>query len=340
MTLAVAPLPTKTATVTAGNPGTISGVTAPVPGAISYVGPNYGTQGASAPGRNLFSPALVPLGAVGAGTGTSNAFLTNALASLNNISPNNYGLPAPVYAPKLDFASVQAKSRAAAEGAVNPYYTKAINDFLSQQAAEKETFKKSQEFAHKALDTELDRVTQDNAINRERTTQDVATNEANIATKADEFQTDSGTAFDVARRAEAKALASSGLTGGLAGQQTETSNAEHNTKEGRQSAEFVKQKVAQEVFKARTFEDLAKSGERAVKDTATGKEKLDFDLNTYIQKQGFDLQQEQNDLELKRQDSLARNKADQQSILVRQFIDSISDPARRDAALKAYGGLL
>src|SRR5688572_10914726 len=52
--------------------------------------------------------------------------------------PQFSGGPTYVRPPSLDIAATQAKARAEAEGAVNPFYTKQLNDFLAQQAAQRQ----------------------------------------------------------------------------------------------------------------------------------------------------------------------------------------------------------
>ena len=244
------------------------------------------------------------------------------------------GAPPQVYAPKLDIAATQAKARAAAEGAVNPYYTKVLGDFLARQAAERARTQTQYETNTKNLDDNLANTLEGNEQTKTRTGEDVATNIAEVNQTADEFQTDSGQEFDQARLE----IARQASTGGLGAQKTEGATKTRNTQEGRQVQKFEVAKQQQELFKTRTFEDLAKSSELAKTNTEKGKKQAKFDLDSYIESADFEEKAQRNSLEQDRLQAVAREQGNQGKLLFNQYLAGISNPAQLQAAVGTYGG--
>lgn len=240
------------------------------------------------------------------------------------------------YAPNLDFASINSRARAQAENAVNPYYTKQLTDFLTQQGVQKAQTQAQSATDIQNLKDTLTNTLQGNDITGARTTQDVAQNEAQINQTADQFQTDSGQKFATDRLALAKA--SSG--GGLGAQTEENAQLARDTTEKRQEQTFQQNRDAQELSKARTFEDLARSGAQATTGEAKGEKQSQVDLANFIQNQGLDLTTKQNQLETQKQSDILAKSKEVSGTLVQNFINSISNPAQRQAALQAYGGLI
>lgn len=326
-----------------GNPGSISGVSVANPAGKVSVVPNYGLQGSSysATPQNITVGGAAPVNAQVAATQAGiNQGQSAYQALLSQYQKTLAGLSRQPTAPVLNFAAVNAQARSAAENAVNPYYTKQLNDFLSQQATQKQTQEAQTQTNIQNLQDQLKQSMQASDISKQRTGEDVAQNQANINTQADQFQTDTGQQFASDRVAQADLLARSGLTGGLGAQQAEASQQARNTSEQRQTQQFQQQRQAQELFKTRTFEDLARSGELATQAEAKGEKQANFDLNSYIQNQGFDLKAKQQQLEQSRQADLAQKQEQQKSILVQQFVNSIANPLQRQAAISAYGRYL
>lgn len=241
--------------------------------------------------------------------------------------------PPQVYAPKLDFAAVSAQARQAAEGNVNPFYTKTLNDFLTQQAAKRQQQQTLHDTNVQNIEDTLKQTLEGNDISKARTAEDVATNQAQINTTADQNQTDTGQAFDASRLA----LAKTASTGGLGAQQLEAAQTNRNTSEQRQEEGFTQKRQEQELFKTRSFEDLARSGALAGTSAEKGKKAANFDLDTYIQNAGFTEQDKRNELEQARLQAVSGEEDKQQKIITNNWINSIADPAQRQAALQAYG---
>lgn len=315
------------------NNPTFTGLGTPPAQTISSVG--Y-----AVPGQNG-APTLYPASSpapVSAAVTANNSLQDQTTALLAQIQALTNAQQRQVYAPALDFASINAQARAAAEANVNPYYTKQLNDFLAEQSA-----KTSQEQAASAQNIQdlKDTLTNTLSANQtagDRATQDTATNEDQINQGADQFQTDSGTQFASDRIAQAKDLAAKGLTGGLGAQQEEAAAGAHDTTEARATATSDQAKQAQELLKSRTFEDLATSGSLATQAETKGENAVNVSLNDFLQNTGYDTQNEENTLEQQRLAAVSTEQSNQSKLLVNNFINSIADPAQRQAALTAYGG--
>lgn len=243
------------------------------------------------------------------------------------------GGPAQVYAPKLDVAALSAKARAAAEGAVNPFYTKQLNDFLAQQAAQRQRQQEQYQTNVTNIEDQLKMRLEQNQLDKARTGEDVAINQAEIAQNADNFQVDSGQEFDQARLD----IARQASTGGLGAQKLEGATGERNKQEARQVQKFEQAKQQQELFKTRTFDDLAKSSEQAGTSAEKNKKQAKFDLDAYIQDSQFSEQNKRNELEENRLQAISREQGNQGKLLFNQYLAGISNPAQYAAAVQTYG---
>lgn len=301
------------------NPLKISGVIQATPGSNGFIG--LAQPAKAAPAKAAAPPPSYSGGGGGGGGGYA--------------AP-----PAPVYAPALNIAALTSQARASAEGAVNPYYTKSLNDFLAQQSALKAQQQQSYDLDIKNFQDQLNQTLDQNATTKTRTAEDTATNEAQVADTADQFQTDSGKQFTTDRLAKAETVAQAGLTGGIGAQQQEAAQEAHNTDESRQTTQFQQQKDQQELFKSRTFEDLAKSGELATTTSNKGQAQAKFNLDNYITNQNFDIQNKKNDLEQSRLQAVAAEQKNQAHLAFNKFIAGIANPAQRQAAINAYSSLI
>lgn len=243
-----------------------------------------------------------------------------------------------VFAPDPGFDTINKNATARATADVNPIYTKYLNDFLGTQAQQQATQKAITDQAVQNAQDTLKDTLKSNEITGARTTADTATklNEANIAT--DWRQTDQGGQYDIDRVAQAVQQAKAGLTGsGLAAGQQGASQTAFNTKESRQATGDAQQKAATQLAQSRTFEDLARSGELATQAEGKQEKAAQFDLTTFMQNQGMQLQDEQQKLEQQRQNQVAQTQAKYKQDAVVNFYKTITNPAQKAAYIKAYG---
>lgn len=300
--------------------------------------------GVATPGTNGFASLNGPALQVA----QSGAAVSNAQTQANNQTSQINALLAEiaksnqkVYAPALNTSAIFNQANSTANANVNPYYTKLLNDFVGQQATAKQQQQQQTDFNIQNLKDQLTQTLQANTVTGGRATEDAATSEANAALATDNRQVDQGTQFNTDRNALAVKEAGAGLTGsGLAAGAQATAQQAHDTTETRQAQADQEAKNATELTKARTFEDLATSGTLATSTEGKGETQANFDLNKFITGQGADLQNEQQQLEQQRQGALASERQNQTKILVSNFINSIANPAQRQAAYSAYGSLL
>lgn len=315
-------------TVSTGGGGRITGVGVAQPGVISGVGV---AQPGVITGVDVAHPPLL--------TNLRPAPPVAPAPAVRPVGPQyGAGAPAQVYAPALDLNVIRANARAAAEGAVNPLYTQQLNTFLAREAQKRARAQQDYGLNVQNLDESLSQALEANALSKSRTTEDVATNIQDINNTADQVQNVQGQQFEDQRIADARALASAGLAGtGIGNQRTNRAVVDRNVTEQQQAQDILHKKVAQEVLKARSFEDLAKSGELATLKTTKGKTAAKLDLDRLIEDVDYEEKTHRNELEQRRYESLASETARQAKIAVQNFIAGIRDPAQRQAAYAAYG---
>ena len=220
----------------------------------------------------------------------------------------------------------------------NPLYDKYLNQFVAEQANKTAAQQNLYNTTNANYDTALKNTQEANALTGQRTAQDVATNQAQIATNQDQFQADTGTKFAIDRIQQARDQAASGGTGGLAAQKSEGNQTARNTAEGRQIQQYDSQKQAQELVKARTFEDLATSSRLAADKTNTGKKNAQFDLDNYLEASKINLEQFKTSNEANRASAIL---GDQNTIArtnYENYLNSISNPATQLATAQRYSG--
>lgn len=282
-----------------------------------------------APLTNNVKPAAIPVSPVSSGGGVSYG---------GSGGGGSYA-PAPVYAPALNVNGLFSQAQGIAAGNVNPYYTKSLNDFITQQGQAKALQQQQTATDIQNLKDTLAQTQEQNATSGTRATQDTALAEQQLAQTADQRQQDQGSAFDISRNQEAQKEAQSGLSGsGLAQGAQAGAQLGQDTTEQRQAQADQQTKAASELAKARTFEDLATSNKYAGTTETKGETQANFDLSKFIQGQASDLQNESQSLEQQRLQRLATETQNQAKILFNNYIAGISNPAQRQAALSTYGG--
>lgn len=190
------------------------------------------------------------------------------------------------YQPKLPTFDVLGnfkQARSQAEAAVNPLYEKYLKDFLAKQTVLKTNKQTETGLRKEGTALELQQALAQSAVDRTRTAEDTATATQQLNDQETNFQQDSGTQFDIDRRAAAEEVAASGLTMSGIGQNKMFEQArDRNITEERQVKEFNNQRAAKQLYQTRTFEDLARGDENS-QALATQKDReAQFDLDSYL----------------------------------------------------------
>jgi hypothetical protein len=226
---------------------------------------------------------------------------------------------------KFDVMANWRNAQSAAERAVNPLYEKKLSNFLEQNQAKR--VRKQGEFNLTKEQTaqELADTLSTNAINRTRTAEDTQMAVDTINTKESQFQTDEGQSFDANYRQVAEQLAASGAaTTGMGKQQTSDMVRLRNVTSQRQLDEFQGQREAKQLFKTRTFEDLARGDEQANR-LATSKTKAaQFDLDAYIEDLAFDETNFRMSNEAERMSAVYADAENQRQLGVEQFLAGLA----------------
>lgn len=253
----------------------------------------------------------------------------------NILGGGSYATPPPNW----NLSSIYNQAGSQAAGQVNPYYTKQLQDFQTNQAQAKALQDQQRTLNLQNLQQTQDTNLAQNETQRGRTSADVLQNEQQVSMQADQRQQDQGMQFDQARIAQAKQEASQGLTGsGLGEQQTLASQTARNLQESRQGAQDQQQVAAQELTKARTFEDLANSDVLAKSANSQGQKQQQIDWDKFVQGQASDLSQTSQSLEQQRLSRLSQVQQQLAKQQVNDMISKLSNPQQRLAAASAYGG--
>lgn len=269
----------------------------------------------------------------GGAPASNNPYLSNQAGAVGGA----IAAPAPI---NLDFAGIQARARAQAEGSVNPLYAQKLNDFLANQATQASRAQADKATNDKLIQEGLQNLTDQNALTGTRTAQDVAANLNNIGNQENYYQQQEGQGFDQARTAQQQQIAQSGLTGsGLGNQQLNQAVTQRNQQSGQQVQGFNIQKQAQQTLQTRTFQDLAKSTELGTKSAGTQSSQNQLNLNRFIEDQA-------NSLQTEKQNEYVQQQADIQAAQNRyakeQFVNAlqgIGNTGTRLATQQAYSGL-
>lgn len=166
---------------------------------------------------------------------------------------------------------------------------------------------------------------QDTGLQRERTTEDTTTNIQDIQDTLAFNTRQESLNYDAASRALNEGLGAGNMEqSGLGQQQVQ----EANLARREQSNEVIRQSdnkiEAQNTLMNRTFEDLQIKETRSSEDTASGKQKLDLDLERFIEDQAYEKDQTQKDLDLKKAADIAQKSIGIQGQLVDQWIASLA----------------
>lgn len=180
-------------------------------------------------------------------------------------------------------------AKSAAERNVNPLYEKKLNEFLANNLFKQQNRKAVGDLTLQTIGQELTNTLADNTTARTRAEQDTAAAIDTVNKNEGIYQTDEGQSFDTNYRQVAEQLAASGAaTTGMGKQQTSDMIRLRNVTSQRQLDEFQGQRDAKELFKSRTFEDLARGDERAQQAAENKKKAEQFDLEAYLEDLAYD----------------------------------------------------
>jgi hypothetical protein len=249
------------------------------------------------------------------------------------------------YQPKLAKFDVMGnfnRARSSAEQAVNPLYEKYLRDFLAKQQIQKENKGGEVNLRKQSNAMELAQSLAESGVNRGRTVEDTAAAIGKLNEQEGQMQQDTGTQFDVDRRALAEDVAARGMTTtGIAGGQMFDQQNMRNISEERQVKEFTNQRQAKQLFKSRTFEDLARGDENAKTISSQKDQAAQFDFDSYVEELAAEETQYRLDNEVKRLGDINSQSQTYATQGTQQFLASLAGAGWRpqDIALayQVYG---
>lgn len=240
-------------------------------------------------------------------------------------------------------ADASAKARAAAEQAVNPYYTQQLNKFLEQEQIKQKRAQEDSAYQQQQLDQALQDALTASQTSRQRTEQDAATKLADVQNASDYYQNTEANTFDKARQALLTNVAQSGLTTSGLGQQQQNEQIQNrNIESAQQQRSFNAQTDAINTLKTRTFEDLQRQDTNAQRNTTQNKQRVQVDLDRALQDIGYETDAFKAKNEYERLNALVGEEAKQYQLGVNQFIQGLAAKGARAQDIQAtralYGG--
>jgi hypothetical protein len=243
-------------------------------------------------------------------------------------------------APFFDTAANFSRARSQAEGAVNPLYTKKLNDFITQQQVEKARQQADATTANANLDDALKFTLESSKIARDRAAEDTSLNVGQLNNQEENYQADQGSTFDKVRQTLAGNVTNAGLqASGLGAQQVADATKARNVQEGRAVESFHVQKQAQETAKNRTFDDLFRSDNQSTDQTGKKKDQIKINLDRFIQDQGTQLDQTKTSLEAQRLGDIINQEGQYAKLGFSTFLGTLRNPRDIALASQTYGGL-
>lgn len=224
-----------------------------------------------------------------------------------------------------DITSSWNKAREMATQAVSPIYQQKMTDFINRQQQELGRKQADVATGKQALDQSLARLLEDTGTARTRTGEDTATNIGDIREAQAFADRTQGLDFDAANRALTEGLGAGNMADtGLGQQQIQEQQAQRRDMSNEQVRQMDNKVEAQNTLMNRTFQDLTVKETRGKEDTTAGKQKLDLDLERYIQDQTYERDQTQKQLELEKQADIAQRSIGVQGQLVDQWLASLA----------------
>jgi hypothetical protein len=189
--------------------------------------------------------------------------------------------------PKLaqfDVLGNYRQAQSAAERAQNPLYEQKLNQFLARNEAKRGQARGRFNLEAETIGMEKANTIEENQINRGRTAEDTQMAIEGINIAEGNYQGNEGREFDQQYRQAAEQIAASGMaTSGLGRQQSSDAIRLRNVTNQQQLDAFNSQREAKQLFKERTFEDLARGDVNAEKLATSRTRAAQFDLDSAIE---------------------------------------------------------
>ena len=224
-----------------------------------------------------------------------------------------------------DLAGSWNKAREMATQAVNPIYQQKMTDFVNRQTQELGRKQSDITSGKSALDTALNQLYQDTGVARRRTLEDTNTNIDDIrATQAFQDRQESLN-FDAANRALTEGLGAGNMAESGLGQQQVQEAQQQRREMSNEAVRQMDNKVeAANTLMNRSFEDLDTKETRGAESTTEQKQKLDIDLERFIEDQAYTKDQQTKQWELDKAADIANKSVGTQRQLVDEWIASLA----------------
>ncbi len=266
--------------------------------------------------------------------------LQREIERLSNPQPTAPPSVAPL--PELPAFSVEdtfKKAREIAASNVSPYYEKQLNQFRERQNLRRNRAKEDFGRVQSDIDREIKTVQEGNKIAQARTEEDVQKNIEDVVRQEAEAQLGSSTSFNRAYDALRGGQAQSGtLRSGIGKQQPGQAVGDKKLAESRITAGADRQTKAQQLFKTRTLQDIARSNELALQEGEVRKKSGQINLDRLIQDTLDETIAREQETELQKQQTIESQVGPAAQTLFNKFTSELRNPEAAAYANSIYGG--
>lgn len=302
---------------------------------------NWITSGIGSIGKatgNLYNAGQNLVGTATSFASKSNAYY-DAQSALLKAQLARLQAEANVKIPNLNVSDVWNQSYNAAIGSVSPYYQRQLDLFLEKQNTERARAYETRDIEVTNLVKELQNYLTGTGIQRTRTGEDVTTKLGQISEDERLRQQQEAQQYDIGRRGLQQQTAQAGLTfSGLGRQQLGQAAQQRKFTETQQVQEVKRQKAASELYRTRTFEDLARGETLKKEETGTKEKAIQLDLNRMIEDLAYEEKTKREQIEFEKQQAAyaAQGQFAKQAYL--NYLGGLST-AQKEKASKIYGGV-
>lgn len=250
---------------------------------------------------------------------------------------------APGTAVSLNTNALNAAAQKAASASVNPLYTKYLNQYLQEEAANKQAAQSQNTLNLQGEQSALGNTLAQNTLQEEATASTNALTQGNINVQQQNYQLQSGNAQNAKLAAINQSIGTGNLGGSGLGQQQiyEAENA-RNAADAAQSGQFQYQRDTANLSTQDTFAQLAQSSQYA--QTAEGQQEAqtNFNLNDYVRQAAYNDAQYREALAASKQEALTATTAQREAQLVQKGINAYAPTGSKNyaASEQAYSNLL
>ena len=275
-------------------------------------------------------------------TAQNNAMSSQISALLKSIQAETLA-NAPGTAASLNLNQLNAQAQNQAQSTVNPLYTQYLNQYLQEEAANKQAAQSQNTLNIQGEQTSLGNTLAQNQLSENAAASTNALQQGNINVQQQNYELQSGNAQNQKLQAIEGSIGSGNLGGSGIGQQQvyQAENAK-NVADAAQRGAFQYQRDTSNLSTQDTFAQLAQSSQYATTAEGQAEAQTNFNLNDYLRQAAYNDSQYQQALETSRQEAITAQTGQLEAQSIQQQIQRFAPTGSKNyaASEQAYSNLL